>query len=431
MSDPATVSRPRRQARCSPTPGRRWLIAVFLVAVLARAGFGTLRLVKADDPRALEFPDEKQYWEMAEAFQAGRGLPDELGFQATRMPLFPVALSFLAPFEHGRILAKVALWVVGGLGAVFIAGAAGTLCGSRVGVIAGLMVAFDPFLIFFSSLLLTETPFVTAEAGLWWLLASVVVAGSGSLFRWAAIGLAAALCVYIREASLGLVLAAMAFPALQRSFRRRNVLGAVCAAGLVAAALVPWAARNQRVIGEWTWLTTRGGISLYDAVGPQATGASDLGSVKQMPAVLGKSEVAWNRYFLRESLVSMREDPGRMMRLATVKLARMWNPFPNVESHQSRLTRLVSAAWTLPTFALALVGALLVAWTPMWGGWRTALFLLLPALYFSGLHSVFVGSVRYRLGATPMLAILAAAAIVSGVSRLRSRIDSRECRHAD
>ena len=35
------------------------------------------------------------------------------------------------------------------------------------------------------------------------------------------------------------------------------------------------------------------GISLYDGVGPQATGASDLGEIKHMNAVSGMDEVAY------------------------------------------------------------------------------------------------------------------------------------------
>ncbi|MCH7883742.1 MAG: hypothetical protein IIC01_00705 [Planctomycetes bacterium] len=41
-----------------------WVV-VFLVALLMRAGWGTYRLAQADDPSALEFPDEQQYWDMA------------------------------------------------------------------------------------------------------------------------------------------------------------------------------------------------------------------------------------------------------------------------------------------------------------------------------------------------------------------------------
>ena len=91
----------------------RTYVVIFAVAVLARAGWGLFALARADDPRALEFPDEKQYWLMAGSVQAGGGLVDEFGFRATRMPLYPAALSLAAGLTNGIIIAKVVQWLVG------------------------------------------------------------------------------------------------------------------------------------------------------------------------------------------------------------------------------------------------------------------------------------------------------------------------------
>jgi 4-amino-4-deoxy-L-arabinose transferase-like glycosyltransferase len=311
-------------------------------------------------------------------------------------------------------------WIIGAAAAALTAGLAGALFDRRVGLLAGLLVAFDPFLVFFSSLLLTETAFVAVIVGLAWVLTPLVRSGSGSAGRWALVGLVAALAVYVRESSLGLVMVLLGFVVLCRRFDRRTLAGAVLAMAIVFAALTPWAVRNKRVVGEWCWLTTRGGISLYDGVGPQATGASNLGNVKQMPAVRGKTEVDWNRYFLTESLEAMRADPGRIARLAGVKMARMWNPVPNVETYQSLLVRTVSAAWTLPVFLCAVAGVWMLRARQRGEGLRFALFLLLPALYLTLLHSLFVGSVRYRLGAMPLLEVLAALAVVDLMDRFRS-----------
>jgi len=191
---------------------------------------------------------------------------------------------------------------------------------------------------------------------------------------------------------------------------------------------------------------------------PSATGASDLADVKQSPEVRSLGEHAWNRYFLSESLRIIREDPARVARLSLAKIARMWNPFPNVSTHQSRLERWVSAAWTLPTLGFAACGAVLLVGyrcrsmdgvhadselqlatgrEPLVGKPPVApvsrplqvkedrgaklyalVLLLLPAVYFSALHALFVGSVRYRLAAMPMIEVLAAFAVVALVERV-------------
>jgi len=399
----------------------RSLIVIFVLALLMRAAWGMVRYIRAEDPTALEFPDEEQYWMMARSLRVGEGLKDELGFQATRMPLYPAVLSPFTVMPNGVLAAQALQWLVGALAAGLTAATAASLFNRRIGLIAGLLVACDPFLTFFSSLLLTETPFVAALVALWWTLSPMTRRdlNDGGIGRWIVVGLLSAVCVYLRESSLGLVLVAIGFLVVSRRLEWKTVVGAATALGIVVLALVPWAARNQSVTGDWCWLTHRAGISLYDGVGPQALGASDLGSVKQSDAVRGLDEVAWDRYFLEQSLAAIKSDPNRVLRLAGVKLTRIWNPFPNVEAYRSRAVRLISATWTIPTFALAVVGVMLLGANKNRGGLRTALFLLLPALYFSALHSLFVGSVRYRLAAIPMIEILAAFALALTIERIR------------
>ena len=404
---------------------RAWIV-IFGLALLLRAGWGTFQLIRADDPSALAFPDEEQYWLIAGSLQAGDGLRDELGFRATRMPLYPAILSLFAGTSYGVVAAKGLHWLVGAAVAALTAGLATVLVDRRVGLTAGFLVAIDPFLVFVSSLLLTETFFMVALVILWWATARMLDRDGDRtpVGRWLGIGLAAALAVYLRESSLGLMVILLAFVVCCRRFNRRVLLGAVLAGGIVIVSLFPWAARNRDVTGDWCWLTHRGGISLYDGVRPGADGSSDLADVKQTPAVRGLNEVEWNSYFLGESMKIIWEEPGRVLRLAGVKLARIWNPFPNVETYQSPLLRGVSAFWTLPIFAFAVVGAILLGKPRSGVGLRAALYLLLPVFYLSALHSLFVGSIRYRLVAMPMLETLAAVTLVTLIDRFRQhRLD--------
>ncbi|MCH7883741.1 MAG: hypothetical protein IIC01_00700 [Planctomycetes bacterium] len=381
------------------------------------------------------------------------------------MPLFPTLLAPFVAMPYGVVLAKIFHWFLGAGVAALAALLATDLFDRRVGWIAGLLVAFDPFLVFFSSLLLTETLFTGVLVGLWWIAWPIMRHGSSgdasssqeskaeSLSRkpmghrfstgethglqtratlfgigsnmamrpWQFLAVAGALAIYVREAAAGLVVVLLCLIVVCRRFDRRVVGVALITGVFVYGAILPWSIRNAMVTGEMCRLTTRAGISLYDGVGPQATGASNLGPIKQMSEVRGLSETEWNRYFLRESFKAIKDDPMRIVRLAGVKLRRMWNPFPNVESYQSGATRLISAAWTLPVFALAALGAVALLVRRRENGWTLAALLLLPALYLSALHCVFVGSVRYRLGAMPMLEILAAYTLVEIVSWVRRR----------
>jgi hypothetical protein len=375
-------------------------LALFLIALAFRAGMGLYGPTATAPDGGLPYDDERWYWAMAESLRHGDGLVGEFGHRAERMPLYPAFLSMFAGMEHGIVAARAAQWALSALAAAVTYLLARPLC--RMPWLAGLAVACDPALVGSASLLLTETLFVTALVVLWWLALPLRHSAADTIGRWAAIGVAACLCVHLRESALLFVAALLAFPLVTRR-DRRSVFGVAGVALMVFLSLVPWAYRNQRVLGQWVWLTTRGGISLYDGVRVGATGASDLADVKNAPEVADLSEVDWNRHFVQASRRAILDDPVRVLKLAPVKIARTWRPVLNAAEHQSAFTRVVFAAWYVPLYLLALVG--------LWAGrrkWDVVAALILPAVSVTLLHAVFVGSVRYRLGALPTLAVLAA-----------------------
>ena len=412
----------------------RHLAALFVLALVVRAGYGGLRMSRSGDAAALSFPDEQQYWLMSRELRAGGLLTDELGFHATRMPLYPGLLALFPSSTAGVVGAKACHWFLGALVGPLVALLGARALGAGVGLVAGVIAAVDLSLVGLSSLVLSETAFVTVLAGLWWVSWPLINGGGGTCLaagspreglpplppgrwgRWVLTGVLSALCVYLRPSTAGLVLVWTAVLVIRQGVGGyRAWAGGAVVVGVVVLSLVPWAARNRRVTGHWCWLTYRAGISLYDGVGPQATGAGDLGAIKSMPAVAGLDEAAWNRWFVQASWDSIRSDPLRVFRLAGVKLARTWSPVLHAEELRSTSIRVLFAVWSIALFALALGGVL---------AWRrrpaVVLGLLVPALYLSVLHSVFVGSVRYRAGAIPGLAVLAAFALMTIARRRKA-----------
>lgn len=424
MNDAAYGSRMRRWG---------WVVVLFVMAAGLRAGWVCFRY-SGDDSPIHEYPDEKAYWDVSRSLAAGDGLVDEFGYRATYMPGYPVFLALFTDRENpywytylhwarliqailGALIAP-AVYVLA-LRWLSLAGSESehAASGMAVSVLAGLAVAFDPFLVFFSGLLLTETLFVVALVLAWvWVLplcrrnrriGPVAVIGAG-LMLW--------LCLMLRPSSVILVPLVPAAIVLARRFDRQGVAAAALILVLVAVGLSPWAIRNRRVIGEWRWLTTRGGISLYDGFQPGATGASDLAHTKTMPQVQGLSEAEWDRYFHNQAWSSIRHDPGRAVRLAWLKFRRTWGPWPNVEGYRGGVAGTVGAAWTICILVLAVLG---------WWAQRRALaawvVLLLPVAAFTLLHMVYVGSVRYRLPVMPFVVVLAAAGLAESLAALRGR----------
>jgi len=179
----------------------------------------------------------------------------------------------------------------------------------------------------------------------------------------------------------------------------------------------PWWIRNFVVTGHFVPTTLQVGASLYDGLNPRATGASDMrftdARVAQPPApeqppARRDAEYVRDRRFQAAAVRWAREHPGRVFQLAGIKFVRMWNIWPNEKSFSGWRLRLIVAGGYVPVMILAAIGV----WWFVRRGWPYAM-CLLPALYFTGLHVVFVSSIRYRQPAMLTLIVLAAGAAVA------------------
>jgi len=408
-ADTAPVASPR--SRLLP------LVGVFVLALLLRAGWAIHRT--GDQPSAaaqLQFPDEREYWSLAVSLRDAGELALPNGDRAKRMGLYPALLAPFVHVPHPVLTARLAQSILGALAAVGVAALAMRLAGVGAGLLAGALVAVDPFAVFFSSLLLTETPFAAALVGFvlcgWPLIDKTQSMSAPRLLIAAALAMA---CIYLRPEAIGFVALWSVLALARRRSPARARAQVVLIPILVIASLVPWAWRNRVVLGEWVWLTTNGGASLYDGQGLQADGSSNLADVFASPAVSQMSELQRDAFLQGQALQTMRRDPARVLRLAAVKFVRTWNIWPNFSDYRSVKLRAVSAAYMVPVLILAAIG--------LWAlrdRLRVALVLLLPAMYWTALHCVFVGSLRYRQPAMPfveMLAALGLALLISSAKR--------------
>jgi hypothetical protein len=108
--------------------------------------------------------------------------------------------------------------------------------------------------------------------------------------------------------------------------------------------------------------------------------------------------------------------------LAGIKVRRMWNIWPNEPSFSAWPIRLTVLLTYVPVLGLAVVGAVKT--------FRRGLPYLLcwfPAVYFTLLHMIFVGSIRYRQPAMLGLIVLAAGTLaVWGGTSKNSAVDRED-----
>jgi len=387
--------------------GRRALILLLVLMVLAaglRLGVGLGRL---EDLYWLG--DSKAYREIADNFVDGRGLvmTDFAGRvrQAERMPGYPLTLAALRwAFAESDAAVVIAQSLLGAVSVALAYLLGREVAGKTAGFVAAALVALSPWQVYFATVALTEcwsTPLLLATT------LCAVRAAERPGWAWAVgAGLCCAALGYVHPEFLALPLL-VGLPAVIARERKRHLARWALAVVVIVAALAPWWIRNYAVLGSAVLATTRCGVTLYDGVGPQATGRSDMRFERELAAKTRTlDELAYGAYYRRESLRQIRAEPWRIVGLAPRKLSRLWSPTPNLAEGQRPLYRWASRLSYIPMVAGALLGLVVLLRRP-----PRLVLLVAPVVMVTLIHAVLVGSIRYRVPIEPMLFVMAGAAI--------------------
>ncbi len=379
---------------------RRVLWTLLTIAFILRVVYSWSK--PSDLASLATLPDQREYMELARSIAGGA----TMGFYdprfaetvyAYRTPGYPI---FLAGTGADARLARIAQAAVDTSTVLGVYLLARRWMNRRASLLAGAMVAVNPFLIYFTGLLLSETLFTAlltwGVVGLAWASRAMWMGVLGSL--------ALVACAIVRPSALFLiVLLPLLTPTIDLWRRGMLVVASLVLAG---AMFGPWAARNQRMLGQPILATTNGGITLYDGFRPGATGASDQSFVATMPELREMTEIQRSNYLELLGWRFITENPGQAARLGVIKLARTWSPVPLSAEFGRPLYRVVGLLYAIPFYVLVL-----------WGLWRPTLsrpvkgFLLVAAVYFSVVHVMSVGSLRYRIPVEPLLCVIAAGAV--------------------
>ena len=433
MPDPASPDSP------VPTPGRcawPWVMLVLAIALALRLALAFHR--PADEASLAALPDQVEYLHIAQSFRDGRGFCFyDTGFSDTvyayRMPGYPLLIAACGAKVRAVQIVQALLDVSSALAAFLLArrllpppppGEAGwgrsasetdrlpidaprphptSPGGGGAGMVALLFVAFNPFLAYFSTLLLSETLFTAMLIwGMLWLTSPRRLANLLGL-------LTLILSIYVRPGTIALptllaIAAVLVRPNLPARRHFFQIPAGATAIGLTILLLLPWAIRNRQQLGQWVWMTTNDGITLYDGFNPAADGSSNQASFRSWPELKTMSEVNRSQYLAALAKQYAIEHPRRVITLTVAKLERFWSPVPLSDEYgQNRSIILVAAIFTVPLFVLVAAG--------VWFGMITRskkLFLLLPAVYFTVVHAATVGSLRYRVPVDVPMSVLAA-----------------------
>jgi 4-amino-4-deoxy-L-arabinose transferase-like glycosyltransferase len=383
---------------------------VLAAALALRIGWGVTR--PADDATIDQLPDQREYLETARTFlNTGEFSFVDPRFgqpvYAHRTPGYPLMLA--ACGGNVRVARIVqAILDTSSVLAVFLLARRWLSPGACL--VAALLVAFNPFLVYFSALILTETLFttmlawgmllITSSRTLPWLIGALLLASS-TLVRPGAILLPIILAVLGALATRTNRRTDAAYHQRRRWLPRLPVGTSMVL--LTILVLLPWAIRNHSVLGRWIWTSTNAGITRYDGFNPDATGASDQSFVAAMPHLRSMTETERNDYLAREASHFIRQRPLDSIKLAWAKVLRTWSPRPLSSEFSRTLYVAVALAYSVPFFALFVMGWLT---SPMPA--TAKLFLAVPAAYLTLAAALSVGSLRYRIPAEVPMAVVAA-----------------------
>jgi 4-amino-4-deoxy-L-arabinose transferase-like glycosyltransferase len=271
---------------------------------------------------------------------------------------------------------------------------------ARGALTAAALMSANPFLIYFSGLILSETLFT---AMLVWGMCLLVRQRPREM----SLGIILlSFSVLVRPSALGLAVLLAAGAAWPRGWRAVASTGGLAGA-MIVIVLLPWAYRNAHhpQLRSWIWTTTNAGITTYDGFHDGATGGSDQKPfVQEMRTLLSRmDEVERDDFLSRQAHQWIRSHPTESLKLMGIKILRTWSPIPLSNEYGGRWFYVaVGLCYSVPFDILILLG--------LWKGnlpITAKVLLLLPAIYFTGIHALSVGSLRYRIPFEPPMAVVA------------------------
>jgi len=411
-----------------------------LLAVAFVAGLG-IRLALQWSTAGLgpKVEDEQQYTRIAENVVAGTGFSWAVGQPTSiRPPLYPGLLAatwtLLGTTSFQAVRAIQILLSLATAALVFVLGRAAW--NDRVGAAGAAICWLYPSLIFYDSLILTETLFTFLLIA--FVAATVTLVKTPRALAAIACGATLGLAALTRSVlwPLPLILCPGLLLLIDVRLARRVALAAVV---FVAYAVVvaPWAIRNTRLQGVVTVVDTMSGMNLrmgnyeftpddrmWDAV--SLTGEKNW--VHGITNDLGTGNITEgqkDKWAQRKAIEYIKAHPLETLRRSLIKFADFWGlerefmagVQQGMYSPPAWFSVLASAAILLAYALIAVAGAAGI-WIASPRDMRLHVILLMPVVVLVGAHAIAFGHSRYHLPLIPILGLYASALAVQRMPSL-------------
>ena len=404
---------------------RRFLWVVLILGLAVR-----LAVLSQTTTLGTMIMDEQHYSQIARNIVAGNGYAWGPGEPTSiRPPLYPGLLAAVWSISGPQNLQvirglQIVLSLITAVVVYFIGLRA---FGAAVARWAAAICWLYPSLIFFDSLILTETLFT--------LLLMVFVLTTVLVVQTPRAGLAVACGVSLGFAALTrsilwplpLLLCPLLVLLIRESFTKRVALAALVFAGY-AVVLAPWVVRNTRLQGVLTMVDTMGGMNLrmgnyeytpddrmWDAVALTGEKSWTVGLPPPPPGEV-MTEGRKEKWAQAKAIEYMRTHPRETVRRAFIKFADFWGL-------EREFIAGVQIGLFKPPFWFQVLGGLSIVlgyvivviagaagvWLAPPKDWRVHVALLVPVVLIMGLHTIVFGHSRYHVPLMPLLGLYGAA----------------------
>lgn len=402
------------------------LLAVFFIGLAVRAAL--VFYLPGNDSVFWDQP----YMVYAKNFAEGRGfwMPnpynESIGLDrvyAFRPPLFPLLWGCVYNVTGGSFLpVRLAFSIFGALTVVLAYLVGFELTGKRaVALLAGLICAFYPPLVWHSVHLMTEPMFILLQT---LLIYALLRLNSTKQLRWLIIaGLAGGLGILTRSVLIGF----MPFLALwilwSGGWARRAWLRTALFTAIVCAVMTPWILRNYKVFDTLVITTTDAGHGAYVANNPKSMGdPRGFWIPEDWSFVLGPGEeqigeVEANRRLTGLARNFLSEHPATAAKLMARRFVTLWRFWPDPE-FVARSHVIIYALSYLPLLPFIL-GGIWLAHKDLKSRMPGLILIDALVLYTTGIHVLILAMMRYREPLMPFLIVLAAYAAVKLVAGRR------------
>ena len=398
---------------------------IFLLALAIRAIF--LFQHRANPTFELPIVDALTYHQLAAELAAGNGFGEKFFWQSFFHPLFLGGVYRV--FGVAALPARLLQILLGAGTCVLAWGLGRRLVSERVGLLAGLMVAF------YGPLIAQEGELLPTTWEAFWLTAwlFLLVSRRAGIFHDVLVGLAAALLVLTRAVFLPFVLVAGIWEIWKRGGQHAWRRGMLQGVAFVLPLLVV-AALSYRETGHFSALPGSGGFNFYlgnnprSAVTESMRPGDDAMRIYRMAAEAGVADRrGTSGYFYKESVRYIREQPIHFLKGLARKTAQLFSSREIPRNLDVYLYRRWSSVlrvlvWKCGGFGfpfgllgpLALLG--LIAERKRWPAPLVMCVVVGPVTIV-----FFIAAGRYRVPMIPVFAVLAAAGMTSLLDAGRRR----------